>query len=702
MVSGSEDPSKEESSVRWDAVARSGGTIVVLMGWDALQGIADTLLSEGLAPSTPVALVRWGTEPYQRTVTGSLADIVQRGAEAGLSAPLVAVIGGVVDLREQLRWFDDRPLFGKRVLVTRSRNQASALSRILADEGAEPVELPTIQISPIEDNPPLDSAIASLGTYAWVIFTSANGVEAFFSRARTLGHDARAFAGVKVGAIGPATGKALEKQGIRADLMPTEYVAEALVQAMDAHYLTGAKVLLPRADIGRHDLAEGLAELDARVQQLPVYRTVMPQESRELALDLLKDGGIDLVTFTSSSTVNNLLDLLNGDGGLLGTPVVACIGPITAKTASGKGTAGGHRGPGIHSARAGAGHEGALRQRGGRLGWAGFPEIRLRRLRELEPLRALSRETQISISDFIYPIFVTHGRHVRREIESMPGCHQLSLDNLLAEVTEVSQLGIPAVILFGIPLTKDSLGQEAYDEHGIIQEAIRVIKQAVPQLLVVTDVCLCGYTDHGHCGVVDGGRVDNDATLELLARTALSHVDAGADVVAPSAMMDGQVKTLRTSLDEKGYREVPIIAYAAKYDSAFYGTFRTAAESAPQFGDRKGYQLDPANRRMAMREIEADIQEGGRHSDGEARPGLPGRNRHGQGEVRPPHRRLQRERRVLYGEGCRRQRLDRRAASDPGDTHRHKAGRGRHCGQLPRQRGGQVPQRCRWLTLPPP
>ena len=241
---------------------------------------------------------------------------------------------------------------------------------------------------------------------------------------------------------------------------------------------------------------------------------------------------------------------------------------------------------------------------------AGFPEIRLRRLRELEPLRALSRETQISISDFIYPIFVTHGRHVRREIESMPDCHQFSLDNLLAEVTEVSQLGIPAVILFGIPLTKDSLGQEAYDEHGIIQEAIRVIKQAVPQLLVVTDVCLCEYTDHGHCGVVDGGRVDNDATLELLARTALSHVDAGADVVAPSAMMDGQVKTLRTSLDEKGYREVPIIAYAAKYDSAFYGTFRTAAESAPQFGDRKGYQLDPANRRMAMREIEADIQEG--------------------------------------------------------------------------------------------
>ena len=179
---------------------------------------------------------------------------------------------------------------------------------------------------------------------------------------------------MKVGAIGPATGKALEKQGIRADLMPTEYVAEALVQAMDAHYLTGAKVLLPRADIGRHDLAEGLAELGARVQQLPVYRTVMPQESRELALDLLKDGGIDLVTFTSSSTVNNLLDLLNGDGGLLGDAGGGLHRSDHGQDRSGKGTAGGHRGPGIHSARAGAGHEGALRQRGGRLGWPAFPK----------------------------------------------------------------------------------------------------------------------------------------------------------------------------------------------------------------------------------------------------------------------------------------------------------------------------------------
>ena len=241
---------------------------------------------------------------------------------------------------------------------------------------------------------------------------------------------------------------------------------------------------------------------------------------------------------------------------------------------------------------------------------ASFPQSRMRRLRELGPLRALSQETRLSVSDFIYPMFVTHGRHVQEPIEPMPGCYQLSLDHLLEEVNEIAQLGVPGVLLFGLPESKDPLALEAYDEQGIIQEAIRVIKSAVPGLLVVTDVCLCEYTDHGHCGIVENGRVDNDRSLELLSRTALSHVLAGADVVAPSAMMDGQVKAIRTTLDDSGYEEAPIIAYAAKYASAFYGPFRVAADSTPQFGDRAGYQMDPANWRMAMREIEMDIQEG--------------------------------------------------------------------------------------------
>ncbi len=239
-----------------------------------------------------------------------------------------------------------------------------------------------------------------------------------------------------------------------------------------------------------------------------------------------------------------------------------------------------------------------------------FPQIRLRRLRESEGLRALARETELSVKDFIYPLFVTHGRDVREPIEPMPGCYQLSLDHLLEEAATVAGLGIPGILLFGIPATKDSIGSEAYDDSGVVQEAVRAIKKAFPSLLVITDVCLCEYTDHGHCGVLEGQRVDNDRTLELLGRTAVSHAAAGADVVAPSAMMDGQVKAIRAALDAAGHSHIPIMAYSAKYASSFYGPFRVAAESAPQFGDRRGYQMDPANARMALREIELDVKEG--------------------------------------------------------------------------------------------
>ena len=240
----------------------------------------------------------------------------------------------------------------------------------------------------------------------------------------------------------------------------------------------------------------------------------------------------------------------------------------------------------------------------------GFPDLLLRRIREQEPLRRLTRETRLSPSGFVYPMFVTHGHGVRQAIEPMPGCHHLSLDLLAEDVGEAADLGIPAVLLFGLPQEKDPLGMGAYDPEGIIQEAVRTIKKEVPDMMVITDVCLCEYTDHGHCGVIDNGHVDNDATLELLARTGLSHVEAGADMVAPSAMMDGQVKAIRQELDAHAHDTSPIMGYAAKYASAFYGPFRVAADSTPQFGDRRSYQMDPANSRMAMREIESDISEG--------------------------------------------------------------------------------------------
>ncbi|MDP2675786.1 MAG: porphobilinogen synthase [Dehalococcoidia bacterium] len=242
---------------------------------------------------------------------------------------------------------------------------------------------------------------------------------------------------------------------------------------------------------------------------------------------------------------------------------------------------------------------------------------RFRRLRRSQALRDLVRETRLSPRQFVYPLFVTHGENVRREIESMPGQYQLSLDMLDAEAEELRSLGIPAVLLFGLPAAKDDAGSEAYADDGIVQSAVRELKRAAPGLAVITDVCLCEYTSHGHCGVVvegeglpAGRQVDNDQTLPLLARTAVSHARAGADIVAPSDMMDGRVAAIRAALDEAGFAATPIMAYAAKQASAFYGPFRVAAESAPQFGDRRGYQMDPANSREAMREIEADIEEG--------------------------------------------------------------------------------------------
>lgn len=239
-----------------------------------------------------------------------------------------------------------------------------------------------------------------------------------------------------------------------------------------------------------------------------------------------------------------------------------------------------------------------------------FPIYRPRRLRKNENLRRMIRETKLSPDDFIYPLFVTHGRGVRREINSMPGIAQLSIDLTVKEAAEAKQLGIPAVILFGIPRKKDAKASEAYARSGIIQQAIKAIKDKVPELVVITDVCLCEYTSHGHCGMVVKGEVDNDATLELLAKTALSHAQAGADMVAPSDMMDGRVQAIRDTLDQHGFNDLPIMAYAAKHASAFYGPFREAAESTPQFGDRRSYQMDPANAREALREVGLDVQEG--------------------------------------------------------------------------------------------
>jgi porphobilinogen synthase len=239
-----------------------------------------------------------------------------------------------------------------------------------------------------------------------------------------------------------------------------------------------------------------------------------------------------------------------------------------------------------------------------------FPTNRPRRLRRTETLRRMTRETRLSADNLIQPLFVCPGRGIKRPIPSMPGVAQMSVDNIVAEARELHAAGVPALILFGIPERKDAIGSEAWNDDGEVQRAIREVKEHVPELAVITDVCMCEYTDHGHCGAVKGGDVDNDATLELLVREALSHARAGADIVAPSDMMDGRVGAIRRALDENGFTHVAIMAYSAKFASAFYGPFRDAADSAPQFGDRRSYQMDPPNGDEALREVALDIEEG--------------------------------------------------------------------------------------------
>ena len=336
VVTGSDAHSRDGSSIDWNLLAEQDGTLVVLMGWESLSAMVEKLLRFGRQPTTPVALVRWGTRPDQRTVTGTLLDIVDRAGDAGLGPPVVAVIGEVVNLRNRLRWFDDRPLFGKRVLVTRPRAQAGALSELLLRSGAQPIELPTIEISPLESFERLDGALKRLESYDWVIFTSVNAVRVVFDRLGALSLDSRAFHTCMIGVIGPATASALRERGIAADFVPDVFVSEAIVDGLKNRGFSGGSVLLPRAANARDALNSGLTGLGANVDEVPVYHIVMPTDSAPRVDDVLA-GGIDVATFTSSSTVANLVSLLDGDVVRISGATIACIGPITAATAREKG-----------------------------------------------------------------------------------------------------------------------------------------------------------------------------------------------------------------------------------------------------------------------------------------------------------------------------------------------------------------------------
>jgi len=352
IVTGHEDPAKEISSIDWDRLAAATDTLVFLMGMGNLAQIAEQLISKGRPPTTPVALIREGTGPRQQTVTGTLADIADKASRHNLTPPVVIVIGDVVVLRDKLRWFDNQPIFSKRVLVTRASHQAGRLSELLSAQGAEPVELPAIAIQAMPDYNEIDKALAALSDFDWIVFTSANGVDAFFNRLQEHKLDARELKGIQVCAIGPATAGALEERGVIADYLPREYISEGIIEGFADKDIRGKRFLLPRAEQSRPVLVEGLEHLGAHVVEIHFYRTTQPPESDSRGRQMLLDGEIDITTFTSSSTVRNLASLLGEDWQSVNNTTVACIGPVTADTAAEAGlrvdvVAGEHTIPGL-------------------------------------------------------------------------------------------------------------------------------------------------------------------------------------------------------------------------------------------------------------------------------------------------------------------------------------------------------------------
>jgi len=335
VVTGHEDPTKTASSIRWDKLATAVDTLVFLMGVGNLPFIVERLIESGRDPATPAAAISWGTTPRQRTVVGELASIARRVREEGIKPPAVLVVGEVVRLRESIEWFERRPLFGRRIVVTRAREQAGKFSSLLREHGAEVTEVPTIRIVPPESWAEVDRAIEELASYRWIIFTSVNGVAAFMNRLRERGRDVRDLKGIRACAIGPATAEELERFGIVPDLVPTDYRAEGLAEALRGEEVRGARVLLPRAERARDVLPSVLEERGAELTVAPVYRTVTPDEDVETLRGIFRERSVDMITFTSSSTVTGFAEIFSGEppAGVLEGVAVACIGPITAQTA---------------------------------------------------------------------------------------------------------------------------------------------------------------------------------------------------------------------------------------------------------------------------------------------------------------------------------------------------------------------------------
>ncbi len=499
-------------------------------------------------------------------------------------------------------------LAGVGVVVTRDEGEGGALSRRLAAAGARVLAWPTVTIEAASDPTALAGAVARLDDFDWLVVTSAHAVAAVAA------HLTGPPSGVRIAAVGAATARAAADLGWRVDRVPAQFRGEELLaEFRSAGDADGARVLFPTSDRADGTLPAGLTALGAHVHRVEAYRTVAADLAPERWLEAVARGRAQVLTFASPSAVDALADALGRDRFrlLLDSLAVAVIGPTTGRALARHG-----RRPDAVAAPSDlqglvAATVDAAQLRFRRPSAMSFPRHRPRRLRANPTWRAMLAETSLSAADLIYPLFAVPGEGIANPVASMPGVAQLSVDRLVEEAARAHALGVPAVLLFGIPEHKDPEGSSGYAVDGIVPRAIRALKSELPELLVWADVCLCEYTSHGHCGLLTpDGAVDNDATLPLLARAALAYAGAGADAVAPSDMMDGRIGAIRTALDAEGLTNLPIVSYAAKYASAFYGPFRDAAQSAPAFGDRRAYQMDPPNAEEALREVALDIEEG--------------------------------------------------------------------------------------------
>ena len=594
VITGHEDPTRPHSGINWKGLATGVDTLIFLMGVENLKNITARLVENGRPADTPAALVRWGTHPEQRTLVTTLGNAYDDVQKAQLKPPAIFIVGNVVRLRDQLNWFETKPLFGKTFVVTRARAQASSLTKRLEEEGAAVLEVPAIRITDPEDYAPLDNAIDHLAQYRWVLFTSANGVDRFFERLAAHGKDARAFAPCKIGAIGSATADTLDAYGIRADLVPATYKAEDLTEALLPLLQKGDKVLLARAARARNVLPDALRAAGAGVDVVAVYRTAADCGNKDELVAALKNGTVDCVTFTSSSTVTNLLDALGTEKGLLDSVTLAAIGPITAQTCKKQGL---------------------------------FPAVMAEKY-TIDGLVEALKGDALHHDRFSYlssPPPARDGESAQHDPRNFAECQRPDLSALRCSRQKHQdgnrnperQLPVVRGPCHGgrRRSRRPRHSRRPALRHPFLQRRRRQFRlgrqRTYPELVVITDACFCEYTTHGHCGVLDAkGDVDNDPTLENLKKLAVSQARCGADIIAPSNMMDGYVAAMRQALDEAGYTNVSIMAYSAKFASAYYGPFRAAADSAPDHGDRKGYQMDPCNSDEALREVALDIEEG--------------------------------------------------------------------------------------------